>query len=156
MSIRIIGLGQPAAGDDGVGWAVIAALRAGGLAPGAELVEVAEPSALLPWLDSTVPVVLVDAVLASPAGCVLELGADDLESRDLVPLSTHGMSLAQAIALARVLGGGQLPVIRLVAVTIARPDRYRSALSAPVAAAVPEAARRVAALVEGWERAAGA
>ena len=150
MHVRIIGLGQAAAGDDGVGLAVLERLRERGLPEGVELLRAAEDSALISLLETAVPVVLIDAAVATPPGEVLELTADELASQSLRPVSTHGMGVAQAIALARALAPGSVsPSVRIVAVTIARPRRYRQRLSAAVAAAVPRAVDRVVALVGG-------
>ncbi len=142
--LRVIGLGQAAAGDDRVGLAVLEHLRTRGVPDGVELLEAAEPSALLPLLETPVPVVLVDAVLAVPAGEVLELTADALEQRGFSTLSSHGLGVAQAVALARLLSPEAVsPSIRIVGVSISRPERFREGLSPEVAAAIPHAAARV-------------
>lgn len=144
---RIIAMGQDAAGDDGVGLAVLEWLRARGVPDGVELVCAAEDAALVGLLETLAPVVLVDAVLGSPAGKVLDLAPEELAAA-LRPLSTHGMGVAQAIELARVLTPTAVsPSIRVVGVTIARPERYERRLSPEVAAAVPRAGTRVLALV---------
>lgn len=142
--VRVIGLGQAAAGDDQVGLAVIEYLRARGVPEGLELLLAAEPSALLPLLETKDPVVLVDAVLAAPAGEVLELEPDELEPRGFSTMSTHGLGVAQAVALARLLSPAAVsPCIRIVGVSISRPERFRQGLSPEVAAAVPRAAEQV-------------
>jgi hydrogenase maturation protease len=138
---RVIGLGQAAAGDDQVGLAVIAHLRGQDAAQGVELLEAPEPSALLPLLETAQPVVLVDAVLAAPAGEVLMLEPEALEQRGLSTMSTHGLGVAQAVALARLLSPAAVsPSIHLIGVSISRPERFRQGLSPEVAAAVPLAA----------------
>ncbi|WP_052518269.1 hydrogenase maturation protease [Archangium violaceum] len=142
--VRVIGLGQAAAGDDQVGIAVIEHLRALGAPERLELLLAPEPSALLPLLETPAPVVLVDAVLAAPAGEVLVLEPDELEQRGLSTMSTHGLGVAQAVALARLLSpSGVSPSIRIVGVSISRPERFRQGLSPEVAAAVPRAAEQV-------------
>jgi hydrogenase maturation protease len=142
--VRVIGLGQAAAGDDQVGFAVLEHLRSLGVHERLELLQVAEPSALLPLLETPVPVVLVDAVLAAPPGEVLMLELDELAQRGLSTLSTHGLGVAQAVSLARLLSpSGVSPSIRIVGVSISRPERFRQGLSAEVAAAVPLAAERI-------------
>jgi len=141
---RVIGLGQAAAGDDQVGLAVIEHLRRAGIPEGVELLAAAEPSALLPLLETPGPVVLVDAVLAAPAGEVLVLEPEELESRGLSTMSTHGLGVAQAVALARLLSPGAVsPSIHIVGVSISRPERFQQGLSPEVAAAVPRAAELV-------------
>ncbi|KFE67064.1 hydrogenase maturation protease [Hyalangium minutum] len=141
---RVIGLGQAAAGDDQVGLAVIERLRMQGAPEGVELLVAAEPSALLPLLETPVPVVLVDAVLAAPSGEVWVLEPAELELRGLSTMSTHGLGVAQAVALAQQLSPGAVsPSIHLVAVSISRPARFQQGLSPEVAAAVPRAAEHI-------------
>ncbi|MBN1210631.1 MAG: hydrogenase maturation protease [Myxococcaceae bacterium] len=141
---RIIGLGQAAAGDDRVGLAVIEHLREAGVLEGVELLVAAEPSALLPLLETPAPVVLVDAVLAAPAGEVLVLAPEELEQQGLSTMSTHGLGVAQAVALARLLVPTAVsPSIHIVGVSISRPERFQQGLSPEVAAAIPRAAEHV-------------
>jgi hydrogenase maturation protease len=144
---RVIALGQAAAGDDGVGFRVLDALRARGVPPGVELLRAAEDSALVELLETPAPVVLVDAVLGSPAGEVVELAPHQLAD-GIQAVSTHGLGVAQALALARTLTPNTVsPSIRIVGVTIERPVTRGWELSAPVAAAVARAVERVLALV---------
>ena len=139
--VRVIGLGQAAAGDDQVGLAVLEHLRGTGVAEGVELRVATEPSALLPLLETPVPVVLVDAVWAVPAGEVFVLEPEELEQRGLSTLSTHGLGVAQAVALARLLSPGRVsPSIHIVGVSISRAERFQQGLSPEVAAAIPRAA----------------
>ena len=142
----VVGIGQGAAGDDGVGLEVLEALSRGALPSGAALMRLKDPMDLVPLLESGQQVVLVDAVLGEPTGQVLELEAGQLADDALQPASSHGFGAGRALALARVLAPHSPPV-RVVAVTIARPGQYRAGLSAAVAAAVPEAAERVLSLV---------
>jgi hydrogenase maturation protease len=82
---------------------------------------------------------------------VVELAPEDLDARGLRPVSTHGLGAARAIALARTLAPAAVsPRIRIVGITIARPESYVQALSPVVAAAVPRAAERVGVLVRGF------
>jgi hydrogenase maturation protease len=139
---RVIGLGRRAAGDDGVGPAVIDALRE--LEPSdVELVELGEPSGLIPLLATPSPVVIVDAVLIDGCapGCVVALDADTLPQRAR-SVSTHGVGLAQAIALARILIEPDRLArrIEIVGVAIAIPEAPALELSPAIAAAVPRAA----------------
>lgn len=140
---RVIGLGQASAGDDQVGLAIIEHLRHEGAASGLELLAIPEPSVLLPLLETPVPVVLVDAVLTEPAGEVLVLRPEELEQRGLSTMSTHGLGVVQAVALARLLSPAAVsPAIHIVGVSISRP-RFQQGLSPEVAAAVPRAAAHV-------------
>jgi len=144
MRARVFGLGQPAAGDDGFGVAVVRALRERGVPRGVEVQHLSDPSSLAALLDANVPVVIVDAVLGSPPGELLALTPDELATRAPLRVSSHGLGITEAIGLVRVLdAGADLSEVRIVAVTITRPAGYRYGLSAEVAAAVPRAADRV-------------
>ncbi|WP_224246307.1 hydrogenase maturation protease [Hyalangium gracile] len=150
---RVIGLGQAAAGDDQVGLAVIEHLRERGAPDGVELLTAAEPSALLPLLETPAPVVLVDAVLAAPPGEVLVLEPEELEQRGLSTMSTHGLGVAQAVALARVLSPAAVsPSIRIIGVSISPPGRFQQGLSPDVAAAVPRAAEHILRTLTHWSQ----
>ncbi|KYF91531.1 hydrogenase expression/formation protein hupD [Sorangium cellulosum] len=156
MTARIIGLGQRAAGDDAAGLAVLEALRRQGLPGDAELVEARDASALVSLLQTPATVVVVDAVLASPSGEVLDLSLSDLAAGAPVPVSTHGLGVAQAIELARIAAPDRLsPDIRIVGVSIGRPCHPEPralaelGLSPEVAAAVPRAVARVLSFLGG-------
>jgi hydrogenase maturation protease len=136
----------PGAPDLGGSGSASAALRPG---PRLELLVAPEASALVPLLSTPAQVILVDAVVAAapcdaPPGEVLVLAPEDLEAGAAVPVSTHGLGVAQAIALARIVDpAGVSPRIRLVAVRIAPPAARAEGLSPAVAAAVPRAAASV-------------
>lgn len=149
--IRVIGVGQRAAGDDGVGPAVVDRLREEGVGEGVELHEVNEPSALLPLLSGARRVILVDAALGGgPPGAVHVLAPEALGARGLAPISTHGLSVAQALELARALSPGEIcPDIRIVAVAIERPPCLAVGLSPEALAAVPRAAEAVRGMLGG-------
>jgi len=144
---RVIGLGQAAAGDDGIGLAVLDALRTTALPGDVELVAAPDASALLDLLGGADAVVLVDAVLGGSPGDVLDLAPEDLAQRGAPTFSTHGLSVPQAIELAQVLGDGPPVALRIVGVVVERPNAPRVGLSPAAAAAVPAAAARVRALV---------
>ena len=146
---RVIALGQPAAGDDGVGFAVLEEIRRRGVPAGVELISVADPTELLALLETTDDVVLVDAVLGATPGIVLQLAIEELAERGLQGLSSHGIAVSQLIGLVRLLSPDQAsPSVCFIAVTIARPQRFATRLSPAVAAAVATAAERVLALVQ--------
>ena len=150
MRVRVIGLGQAAAGDDGVGLAVLEQLRKHGLPDGVELAEACEDTALISLLQVPGLVVLIDAVLGTPPGEVVELTPEQLVGRTRRSVSTHGIGVCQAIELARVAWpAGRCDSVRIVAVTISRPERREQRLSPEVAAAVPLATAHVLAVVSG-------
>jgi hydrogenase maturation protease len=145
--IRVLGLGEPARGDDVVGPVVAEAVRAD---PGVDVVIARDALALVDALLDADHVVLVDAVLADPApGTVLTLTEDRLD-RDVRAVSTHVTAVPTAIALARALGAtARLDVVGVVVGVLVAPEAEpRVGLSDAVRAAVPAAVAAVRALVE--------
>lgn len=150
MRVRVIALGQAAAGDDGVGPAVLARLRADGVPADVELRDVGDPSALVDLLQTPAPVVLVDAVLGERAGGIVDVDPAALGARSASCVSTHGIDAGRAIALASAIAPEAMtPCLRIVGIIIDRPAVGRTGLSPAIAAAVPHAAARVRALVGG-------
>jgi hydrogenase maturation protease len=138
----VVGLGQPAAGDDGVGLVVAQTLVGRGL----EVRESTDATVLLALLEARRRVVLVDAVIAGPPGAVLQLDAGALAS-GRAPLSSHGLGVVEALALARTLYGTDLAAdVAIVGISISPPAGPRAGLSPAVAAAVEPAAALAAAL----------
>jgi hydrogenase maturation protease len=151
VHVRIIGIGQPAAGDDGVGCAVLAALRRRGVPHGVELVPALEPTALIDALDTPAGVILVDALAGGEPGAVRTVAEDELACRP-GPVSSHGVGVAAALALARQLHPGAPSWLRIVTIGIRQPDRYTGGLSPAVAAAIPAAVALVLQLVSDGPR----
>jgi hydrogenase maturation protease len=146
--LRIIGLGQALAGDDGAGSAVLRALRTQRLPQDIELLEIADPSALVELCESAAAILLLDAVLGKPAGELVELSVEALSARAPAGVSSHGLGVTQALGLARALAGDRaFPAVRIIAITIEKPERYARELTPAVAAAVPRAVQRVLARV---------
>jgi hydrogenase maturation protease len=145
-SAVVVGIGQPRAGDDGVGIAVARALAARGI----EVRESADAAILLSLLEERRRVVLVDAVVGGgEVGDVLHVGPEALALRG-APLSSHGVGVAQAIALSRALYGDEAARgVDVVAVVIERPRGLVEGLSPAVADAVPRAAELAARLARG-------
>ena len=138
--VLVVGLGLAAAGDDGVGPAVLDRLRADGDL-GADLLVLAEPVALLHRLEGVGHLVVVDAIRSSGRpGSVHLVDLDDIRP-DPGGSSSHGLGLAE--------------VLRLAAALSARPSRCSvvgitgrrfspgTQMSAEVAAAIGPAAARV-------------
>lgn len=148
MSARVIGLGQRYGGDDAAGIAVIAHLRELGCPAGLELVEIHDASALVDALCTPLRVVVVDALLGrGRPGTVHLLSAASLGASALTALSTHGLDLPQAIALAEALHPEAVSRdIAIVGVEIARVERFHRGLSPEVEGAIEAAAQRVLAI----------
>ncbi len=149
MAARIIGVGQEWAGDDGVGIAVVRKLREAGSV--FDLVELDEPSRLIDLLtDGADPVVIIDALLDDgPAGRVLLI--DEPQRNPLAGhlLSTHGVSVTDAIELARIANPDRVARrVFIVAITVQEVSRRGNGLSAKVQASVARAAARVLRLAQ--------
>ena len=138
---RIIALGQDAAGDDGAGPAVLEELRRRGADTRAELIRAPHAGALLALLDTPAPVVIVDAAVGGSPGDVLHLRPPELRNATARPLSSHGLGVEEALALALLLDPDRIsPSIHIVAIVIAPPRPGDDGLSPAVARAVPRAA----------------
>ena len=125
---RVVGIGQPSAGDDGVGPFVIAQLRNDEDLE-CELCVAREASALIELLKHPDAVYLVDAVLApEQLGSSWEFSAAERPLEDLARLgnsvSSHGLDVTQAIELCRTLYPSEFtPALCVFAVAIADPAR---------------------------------
>ena len=138
--ITVIGIGNPDRGDDGAGRAVARLLK-GVRAHGTVIVETnGDVAELLDKMDDEPTVFLIDACLSGVTpGTVrrFDVGHQQLP-RDTFGASTHGLGLAQAIDLARVLG--RLPP-RCVVIAI---EGKSFEIGAPLSPEVEEAVVSVA------------
>jgi hydrogenase maturation protease len=140
-AVLIVGVGNQHRGDDGVGREVARQL---GLRQDATVMECdGEPARLVAALAGATRAFIVDAAdFGAAAGTILrvEAGAGPVPAA-LGSVSTHGLGVAESLELARALG--QLPprcVIYAIQGTEFAPG---SGLSAVVAAAADEVARRI-------------
>lgn len=142
--VRVIGLGNTLAGDDGVGIAAVRRLKTvAGLA--AEVVEAERTGVdVLELLRGPEAVVLVDAVRGGrPPGAVLRLDVSATPlPPSLFPRSTHGLTAVDGVELGRALGVLP-PVVIVYGVQIASLARG-AGLSPAVAGALPALTARVA------------
>ena len=145
----VIGVGNPARRDDGVGWVVATAVvrRLG------EAVDVrwcdGEPGRLLDaWADAGL-VVVVDATVGDgEPGAIRVLSPTEVEKgRASGHLGTHALGVDQAVALGRALG--RMPRALVVVGIEGHDHAFGEALSAPVAAAVEPAVDLIASIVRG-------
>lgn len=104
--ILVIGLGNPHRCDDGVGFFVIDELQHSGL-QGVELMKLkADGYALLETWGDRKMVIIVDAAIGvGPVGVAKRFNArSERISAKLCPVSSHSISLAETISLAKTLG----------------------------------------------------
>jgi len=105
--VRILGIGSPS-GDDQAGWLTVDALLAGGVHTKADemlIQKLDRPGAhLITLLDDAAWVILIDAMHSHDAiGRIRRFGADDWPAYSQ-GLSSHGLGVLDALALARELG----------------------------------------------------
>ncbi|GAA2208054.1 hydrogenase maturation protease [Nonomuraea monospora] len=143
----VIGLGNDYRGDDGAGLATARLLRELGV-PVVE--NGGDPAELMEaWTGAEVAVVIDAACSGEPPGVVRRFRG--VASLPHGGASSHALSLADAVELARVLGRmpGELVVYTVEGATFA----LGAGLSEPVSAAVAALARTIA---RGLSRSAGA
>ncbi len=139
----MIGVGNPLAGDDGVGIAVIGQLDKEGVPPGVEVIDGGTGGlTLLTLMAGARAVLLVDALAMGRApGTVAGFGYEEGVFRaDGAGLSLHQAGLGEVLALAAELG--ELPELFIVGV---QPEclELGHGFSPPVAAALPQAVAAV-------------
>jgi hydrogenase maturation protease len=144
--VVVIGLGHPDRGDDAVGILVVERL-AGHLPPGASAVtQLDDEAALLSaWEGADAAIVVDCALTADPVGTIRHLDALT-EPLPVEPAaSSHGGSLARAVALGRALDA--LPRHLGVYAVVGARLGLGEPMSPAVAAAVAPAADRIRAEV---------
>jgi hydrogenase maturation protease len=145
-TIKVLGLGNVLMGDDGAGPYVIQVLDATYTCPkGVSFLEVGTPGLdLVPYIDETDALVIVDTVRASGAPGEIRLyGRDSLIAGAHQPrLSPHDPGLNEALAGLQLCGRGPKDVLLVGLV----PERVATGigLSPAVRAAVPAAVETVA------------
>lgn len=147
--MKIVAAGNAFYGDDGVGAAVLEAIREDDLFPGAELIDIqTDALALLDHFESGAYHVIVDAAqMGLEPGEVAAFRPDEVRLRIRQDnLSVHGFGLAEAFALAEQTGRMPEDVL-IVGVEPARIE-INTGLSDAVAAAVP----RVLAIIQAEVR----
>lgn len=147
---RLIAIGQPAAGDDGVGIAIAQAFHKKDLPDTIETHQLTDATRLIDLLSGVDRVILIDAVVDSDAvGQIVCLTVDELTEGKVTPLSGHGTNIVQAIKLAQTLAPNTTTDdICIVGVTIARPREYTYQMSPAVAVAIPRAVSLIREMIE--------
>ena len=150
MRTLVLGLGNELAADDAAGVLVARAVRED-VAGSADVVEsAASGMALIEIFAGYERAVVVDSICTgrNPPGTITELRLEDL-GRVLAP-SLHHAGLPELAAVANRLGLGFPSETRVLAIEVRDPYTLGGAVSAPVAAAIDELARRVRVQVERW------
>jgi hydrogenase maturation protease len=146
--VVVAGLGSAYRGDDAVG-PLVAALAVAQTRAAVDIGPVEDPMDLLTSWDGADLAVVVDAVRAGGRiGRVSSIELDDAGAAMArgPSTSTHGIGLAGVLRLARAVGRSPR---RVVLVAVEGEDfSLGQGLSVAVAAAVPDAVRRVVELIE--------
>lgn len=145
--IRVLGIGNPDRGDDGVGPAVLRALERR-RPSGVDLrIRDGDMLALIDDFDGGDAVICVDAAAGERAGRIHRIDlAEEALPRDVAFVSSHAFGLPEAFALAEALGA--LPERLLVYAVEGSRFEHGSAMSPAVAAAVEDVAKRLVAEIE--------
>ena len=150
MRSLVLGLGNELAADDAVGVLVARAVREH-VAGAADVIESsASGMALIEIFAGYDRAVVIDSIQTgrNPPGTITELGLEDV-GRVVAP-SLHHAGLPEMAAVADRLGLTFPSETRVLAIEVLDPYTFGAAVSAPVAAAVDELARRVRTHVERW------
>jgi hydrogenase maturation protease len=118
--VLIVGLGNPLAGDDGVGWHLAARLRKHPRLPDdVQILQACDLLTLEEELEDRPLVLLIDALLDDEGPCGRLVPIEDFSALDTRTGSVHHLPPAQAIALLRGLYEElrQVPII-LLGVTV--------------------------------------
>ena len=152
-TLRILGIGSPS-GDDQAGWLTIDALLAGDVHAGGSLIidKLDRPGAqLVSLLGDAGQVILIDAMQAAGrVGRIRHFGQQDWPAYRH-GLSSHGLGVLDALALARALGSLP-PRIDLYGIEIGSANPGESPGS-EIHAAARQLARRIAAELGNAEQA---
>lgn len=147
VRIRVIGCGNPEAGDDALGLIVADGLSTRLVdVPTVEVLRVGPAVGVLDLLEGVEAVLIVDAVRdaggAREPGTVvhIEVGPEGFPVELRSSLSSHGLGVAEAVGLAAALG--PTPRVEFWGVEVADVTMGRP-LSAPIANALPALGRAV-------------
>lgn len=146
--VLVLGLGNDILTDDAVGLRIVEALRNRFAAePNVELRATTEMGlALLDEIAGRESLVLVDAIQTgkAPVGHIHEM--DPGEFAGVLTTVPHFLGIRETLALGNLLGLPMPRAVKIVAVEVADPFTLGTELTPAVAAAVPAAADRVAAI----------
>lgn len=156
--VTVLGVGNPIMGDDGVGLALLDAVRQarGDDRPDDRLDYVDGGTGgmdLLPLVQESERLLVLDAVAGPVPGTVVRLNGDQVPRMLATKLSPHQVGLLDVFAAARLLGSepGTVEVIGIVPESV----ELRLGLSPAVAAAIPAAVRSATELLDEWLAVAG-
>jgi len=154
LRTRIIGLGNPILGDDGVGWRVAEQIEkeieAKQLLYPHLCIDVQKFSlgglSLMEQMIDTDAVILIDAIQTGhqPIGSVYRLNLDELPNYSAGhTTSPHDTSLQNALQAGKLMGAYLPEIIWIVAIEAEKVYEFSEQLSPPVEQAIPKACQAV-------------
>ncbi len=151
MKITILGVGNRLLGDEGVGLHILEALEEKDWPAEVELLDGGTRGlALLPFLEETTHLLVVDAVKAdAPPGTVVEFHGEEVYTQPPVKFSAHDIALPDLLSLLRATRPTPLQGLALVGV-VPGSIRVGITLSEPVWQAIPEAVGRIHRIIARW------
>ncbi|MDR1264847.1 MAG: hydrogenase maturation protease [Propionibacteriaceae bacterium] len=148
-ALTVLAVGNSIMGDDGVGLELLAALRVARPDPRIDYVEGGVGGLeLLPVVQDCRRLLILDAVTGGEPGTVRQLEGDQVPRLLQSKLSPHQVGLLDVLSAARLLR--QEPEALAVVGVAPQSVELRLGLSPVVAAAVPAAVARAAAVVDRW------
>ena len=139
----VIGLGRPLGADDQVGLAVADRL----LSKGIPAIRATDTASLVAYFEAHPDILLIDAVVGKGTiGEIVLLTEEDLRAPEaMVPVSTHMLSVAAALGIARSLGATCR--LRILGIMIHPPDGRTLEMSPPIRSTIELAAAKTIALL---------
>lgn len=147
--VTVLGVGNPIMGDDGIGLELLTRLGRARPDPRVEYVDGGTGGMeLVPVVQEASQLLILDAVAGTEPGAVVHLTGDQLPRMLAAKLSPHQVGLLDVLSAVRLLGHEpeRIEVIGIVPESV----DLRIGLSAPVTAALPEAATAAIAILDRW------
>ena len=154
-TVRIIGLGNTWAGDDGVGLTAAGRIRERNL-PGIQVSCCETPCwEMFEGMGPDDLLIIIDACESrARPGMIHHLNVEDLMGAGMRHCSSHGLGLAHWLSMAQILGA-EMGRIIVYGIEITQTE-MGAGLSKPVMAAVAEVCDRIAETVAGYTESAHA
>jgi len=149
MTTCVVGIGQRFGGDDAWGLLVIDELERRAL-PGVALHRAKDASILIDLMAGDASLIVVDAIATEDArlGQLLELRPSQLDANAQDATSSHGIGVAQALELGKVLYGTEPEqCVRILALGIRPPANVSTETSPTTLAGIGRGADRVEEMV---------
>ena len=138
MNTKVLGVGQASAGDDGIGLVAARAVRAENLV-GTNVRELTDPLMLVDELQNCRHAIIIDALVdGSTPGSIRVLNAKQLAGVDFLPLSSHSISVKQALELAHNLSDDNTARVDIIGISINKPEHLGEGLSPAVKQCLPK------------------